>query len=86
MGFWHRCGTTAFFSLSGVREAIAPLLAALNGHPFQKIEGSRRSLVEDLDCLALNPSPEVVREPVPVLEQVRAPTSGLDLVSDLVGS
>ena len=27
----------------------------------------------------------VVHEPVPELEQVRAPTSGLDLVSDLVG-
>lgn len=33
-----------FFSLSEVREAIAPLLAALNARPFQKIGGSRRTL------------------------------------------
>ena len=46
-----------FFSLSEVREAIAPLLAALNERPFQKIEGSRRSLYEDLDRPALKPLP-----------------------------
>ena len=46
-----------FFSLSEVREAIAPLLAALNERPFQKIEGSRRSLFEDLDRPALKPLP-----------------------------
>ena len=48
----HRC-----FSVSEVREAIAPLLAALNERPFQKIEGSRRSLFEDLDRPALKPLP-----------------------------
>ena len=46
-----------FFSLSEVREAIAPLLAALNERSFQKIEGSRRSLFEDLDRPALKPLP-----------------------------
>ena len=46
-----------FFSLSEVREAAAPLLAALNERPFQKIEGSRRSLFEDLDRPALRPLP-----------------------------
>ena len=35
-----------FFSLSEAREAIGPLLAALNERSFQKIEGSRRSLFE----------------------------------------
>ncbi|MDE2796797.1 MAG: IS21 family transposase [Gemmatimonadota bacterium] len=36
-----------FFSLSEVREAVKPLLAALNERPFQKAKGSRRSLFED---------------------------------------
>ena len=44
-------------SLSEVREAIAPLLAAFNERPFQKIEGSRRSLFEDLDRPALKRLP-----------------------------
>ena len=43
-----------FFSL---REAVRPLLAALNKRPFQKAEGSRRSLFEDLDRPALKPLP-----------------------------
>ncbi len=46
-----------FFSLSEVREAVEPLLAALNERPFQKAEGSRRSLFEDLDRPALKPLP-----------------------------
>ncbi len=46
-----------FFSLSEVREAAAPLLAALNERPFQKIEGSRCGLFEDLDRPALNALP-----------------------------
>ena len=46
-----------FFSLCEVREAIAPLLAALNERSFQKAEGSRRSLFEDLDRPALKPLP-----------------------------
>ena len=32
-----------FFSLGELREAISPLLAALNERPFQKTEGSRRN-------------------------------------------
>ena len=32
-----------FFSLGELREAIAPLLVALNERPFQKTEGSRRN-------------------------------------------
>ena len=46
-----------FFSPSEAREAIAPLLAALNERRFQKIEGSRRSLFEDLDRPALKSLP-----------------------------
>ena len=38
-------------------EPAAPLLSALNERPFQKIEGSRRSLFEDLDRPALRPLP-----------------------------
>ena len=43
--------------LSEARETIAPPLAALNERPFQKTEGSRRSLFEDLDRPALKPLP-----------------------------
>ena len=46
-----------FFSLGELREAIAPLLAALNERPFDKTEGSRRSWFEDLDRPALKPLP-----------------------------
>ena len=46
-----------FFSLGELREAIVPLLAALNERPFQKTEGSRRSWFEDLDRPALKPLP-----------------------------
>ena len=46
-----------FFSLSEVREAVKPLVAALNERPFQKAEGSRHSLFEDLDRPALKPLP-----------------------------
>ena len=46
-----------FFSLGELREAIAPLLAALNERPFDKTEGSRRSWFEDLDRPALGPLP-----------------------------
>ena len=44
-------------ALGELREAIAPLLAALNERPFQKTEGSRRSWFEDLDRPALKPLP-----------------------------
>ena len=46
-----------FFSLGELREAIRPLLAALNERPFDKTEGSRRSWFEDLDRPALKPLP-----------------------------
>ncbi len=46
-----------FFSLGELRDAIAPLPAALNERPFQKTEGSRRSWFEDLDRPALKPLP-----------------------------
>ena len=46
-----------FFSLGELREAIAPLLAALNERPFHRTEGSRRSWFEDLDRPALRPLP-----------------------------
>ena len=46
-----------FFSLGELRDAIAPLLAALNERPFRKTEGSRRSWFEDLDRPALKPLP-----------------------------
>ena len=46
-----------FFSLAEAREAIAPLLATLNERPFQKTEGSRRSLFGNLDRPALKPLP-----------------------------
>lgn len=45
------------FSLAEARQAIAPLLDALNDRPFQKLEGSRRSLFEELDRPALRPLP-----------------------------
>ena len=46
-----------FFSLGGLREAVEPLLAALNERPFKKTDGSRRSWFEDLDRPALKPLP-----------------------------
>lgn len=46
-----------FFHLSELNRAIRPLLAALNDRPFQKLEGSRRSLFEELDRPALQPLP-----------------------------
>ena len=46
-----------FFSIGELREAVAPLLAALNERPFKKTEGSRSSWFEDLDRPALKPLP-----------------------------
>lgn len=45
------------FGLSEGRQAIRPLLDALNRREFQKLEGSRRSLFEELDQPALLPLP-----------------------------
>jgi transposase len=46
-----------FFSLAELNRAIGELVAELNGRPFQKLEGSRRSLFEELDRPALRPVP-----------------------------
>ena len=49
----NRC----FFSLHELNEAIEWLLIQYNERPFQKLEGSRRSLFEQLDKPALRPLP-----------------------------
>ena len=46
-----------FFSVGQINRALRPLLAQLNARPFQKMEGSRRSLFEQLDQPALHPLP-----------------------------
>lgn len=47
-----------FFSLAELNREIRRLLDLLNERPFQKLEGSRRSLFESLDRPALGPLPE----------------------------
>lgn len=47
----------SFFSLHELNEAIQWLLIEYNTKPFQKLEGSRRSLFEQLDQPALRPLP-----------------------------
>lgn len=46
-----------FFTLSALNKAIRSLLDELNNKPFQKLQGSRRSLFEELDKPALKPLP-----------------------------
>lgn len=46
-----------FTSLSELNDAIRGLLDRLNGRPFQKLPGSRRSMFESLDRPALRPLP-----------------------------
>jgi hypothetical protein len=46
-----------FFSLGELNRAIRELLDKLNHRPFQKREGSRLSLLEQLDRPALRPLP-----------------------------
>jgi len=46
-----------FFSLAELNREIALLLDALNDRPFQKLDGTRRSLLETLDRPALKPLP-----------------------------
>jgi transposase len=46
-----------FFSLAELNQAIAEELTRLNERPFQKIEGSRRSVFETLERPALKPLP-----------------------------
>jgi transposase len=48
-----------FFSFAELNQEIRRLLDVLNDRPFQKIEGSRRTLFESLDRPALHPLPEV---------------------------
>lgn len=47
-----------FFSLAELNREIRRLLDLLNDRPFQKLEGSRRSLFESLERPALLPLPE----------------------------
>jgi transposase len=46
-----------FFSLGALNEAIAGLLTRLNVRPFQKLEGTRKTLFETLDQPVLKPLP-----------------------------
>ena len=46
-----------FFSLAELNAALRELTRKLNDRPFQKIDGSRRSLFEELDRPALKPLP-----------------------------
>lgn len=47
-----------FFSLVELNNAIKPLLEKLNDHPFQKLEGTRRTHFEEIDKPALTPLPD----------------------------
>jgi len=46
-----------FFGLTDLNEAIAKQLEILNNRPFEKLEGTRKSLFETLDKPALKPLP-----------------------------
>jgi transposase len=46
-----------FFSLAELNQALGELADQLNRRPFQKLDGSRRSLFEELDRPALRPLP-----------------------------
>lgn len=46
-----------FFGVGQINTALRPLLTQLNERPFQKMEGSRRSLFEQVDQPALQPLP-----------------------------
>jgi transposase len=46
-----------FFSLAELNREIARLLGELNDRPFQKLEGTRRSLFETLERPAMRPLP-----------------------------
>jgi len=52
-----RLRNRTFFSLAEANDAIWRLLEGYNRRPFQKRPGSRRSLFEELDRLALRPLP-----------------------------
>jgi transposase len=46
-----------FFALTDLNEAMAKQLEILNNRPFEKLEGTRKSLFESLDKPALKPLP-----------------------------
>lgn len=46
-----------FFSLTDLNEALAKQLEILNNRPFEKLQGTRKSLFENLDKPALKPLP-----------------------------
>jgi transposase len=47
-----------FLSLGQLNEAMAALLDQLNNAPFQKLEGTRRKMFEEIDLPALRPLPD----------------------------
>jgi transposase len=47
----------SFFSVGEANKSVWELLASLNEQPFQKLQGSRQSLFEELDRPALKPLP-----------------------------
>ena len=52
-----RLRNITFFSLTDLNKKITSLLEDLNGRPFQKMEGTRKSMFDDLDRPALKPLP-----------------------------
>lgn len=58
-----RLRNITFFSLEDLNVAIAELLEQLNDAPFQKLEGTRRSVYEAVDKPALRPLPPRRFEP-----------------------
>jgi hypothetical protein len=46
-----------FYSLADMNQAIKEKLEAINGSPFQKREGSRKQLFEQVECNDLQPLP-----------------------------
>jgi transposase len=52
-----RLRNRTFFSLVELNTAIAELLVEMNQHPFQKLDGCRRSMFEAVDRDALRPLP-----------------------------
>ncbi|MBO9484636.1 hypothetical protein [Salinisphaera sp. G21_0] len=52
-----RLSAQTFFTLPALSKAILSLLDCLNSKPFQKLQGSRRSLFEELDKPALKTLP-----------------------------
>ncbi len=51
-----------FVSLGEANLAIAPLVGWINARPFKKLDGSRRSVFEELDAPALRPLPAIAYE------------------------